>query len=413
MSTVNEAAGTGAAGESFVSRFRYDDPSLNDDPYGSYRRLRETSPIGWSEVWGGHWVLSRYEDLHAVMHRPDVFSSYPSLVPSPEDADSTLSIGPVIPLETDPPDHTNYRQVLAPLFGPVEVRKHEEWMRRRSIELIESIVAKGHGEFIAEFAQPLPTGLFCRLMNFPLADASRFLDWTQRIIFGDPTAPDSGMEIREAAGLEMFEYLAVALEERTDDPGEDLMSQLIGAPFDQHRELTELEVLNICALLLFASLDTTKSVLGNSVAFLAEHPEYRSQLVADPGLIPSAIEELIRYESPIAAGRTLTQDFEYKGCQLRRGDRVLILMGSAGRDPEEFPDPDVVDFGRTPNRHLGFGTGPHRCLGSHLARLELRVALEEIHRLMPDYCVTPGERVERHAAQVRGVDRLPITVLAG
>src|SRR5205814_750486 len=164
---------------------------------------------------------------------------------------------------------------------------------------------------------------------------------------------------------------------------DDILSRLMAARYDGERELNQFEILNTAALLLFASLDTTKSAFGNMIAYLARHPESRRQLTTDPSVIPAAVEEFLRYESPVTTGRTVTRDVKVRGVQMRKGDRVLVLFASAGRDEKQFDRADEIDFGRPSNRHLAFGSGPHRCLGAHLARIELSVALEEIHRRMP------------------------------
>jgi cytochrome P450 len=280
-------------------------------------------------------------------------------------------------------------------------------------ELIDAFIEKGSCEFVADLANEFPTRAFLTLMGWPLEDAPTFLAWTETIIRGVPGDPEASLAVREEAGLALYTYFAEIVDARTEQRGDDIVSALLDASFAGERELSPFEVLDIVFLLLIAGLDTTKSVLANGIAWLAEHPHERQKLIDDPGAIPLAIEELMRWESPIIPGRRVTREIEMHGTTLREGDRVMLLTGATGRDGAQFEDADTVILDRHPNHHLAFGAGAHRCVGSHLARLELRIVFEEIHRRMPDYRVPEGEQIVRHLGGVRGVDSLPLVFTPG
>jgi hypothetical protein len=314
----------------------------------------------------------------------------------------------MIPLEIDPPDHAKYRRILAPLFAPSRVDALEPELRALVTQLIDGFIERGSCEFVSQLAEPLPTKMFMALMGWPVEDADMFLQWADDIIRGVPGDEEASQKLREASGTALYTYFAEVIDARTEERSDDIISTLLDASYGGERELSQFEILDVVFLLLIAGLDTTKSALSNGISYLAERPEERQRLVDDPSLIPSAVEELLRWESPIAPGRRVTRDVEMGGVQFREGDRVMLLTGSAGRDEGEFPNAGSVDLRRSPNRHLAFGAGAHRCLGSHLARLEMRVVFEEVHRRMPDYRVAEGKGVQRHLGHVRGVDALPL-----
>ena len=226
------------------------------------------------------------------------------------------------------------------------------------------------------------------------------------IVHGHAKDDPAGTQ-RKAAGAELERRMAAVYDERIAAPRDDIVSVLIGAEVDGER-LSPIEVLDMTYLLMVAGLDTVAASIGLQYLYLAQHPEQRDRLVADPSLIPSAVEELLRYESLILTGRTVTHDVEFHGVQMHAGDRLLINSVSAGRDERQFPNADVVDFERTPNRHLAFAAGPHRCVGSHLARLELRVVHETIHERLPTYRLADGAHIHRYTGSSAGVDALPL-----
>jgi cytochrome P450 len=390
--------------EDLVVDFDIHDDGLTPKVYERYAELRRTCPVAWSNSHGGHWVLTRYTDIHEVNRCPQLFSNNPVGIPPNLGQDQ-----PLIPLEIDPPEHTSYRHILTPLFSPSRMNALEPQIRSLVTELIDRFAARGECDFIAEFAKPLPAQVFLGLMGWPQEDAGRLLKWTYDVIEGKPGGTDEeSNEVRTAAGLEIYTYFAELLDNAYEQPGDDIISQLTRARYEGERELSQFEILNIVFIVMLGGLHTVTGTLGNSLIYLAEHPDQRDRLAADPALIPSAVEELLRWESIVAPARRVTEPVTLGGVEMQPGDRVLLALGAAGRDPEEFPDADDVVLDRVPNRHLAFGSGPHRCLGSHLARVELKVALEEIHRRLPDYELVAGEPPVLRLHQVKGVERLKL-----
>jgi cytochrome P450 len=248
--------------------------------------------------------------------------------------------------------------------------------------------------------------IFVPLMGLPESDLGTFLGWKDKILH--TTDPAQRAEVFATVNAELQAYFTAVFHDRRRraDPGDDVIGQLAQARFDGGRPLTLQEFVGMACLLWGAGLDTVTAQLSLAVHHLATHPELRDQLAADPALIPTAIEELMRFDSLVNDCRKATADIEIGGKTIKAGDMVMVMYGAAGRDPEQFPDPYRIDFRRYPNRHFGFGGGIHRCAGSHLARAELRVAMEEIHRRMPRYALDPDQPVERHFGYVRGLDSL-------
>ncbi|KAA9153970.1 cytochrome P450 [Amycolatopsis acidicola] len=388
--------------------FDIHDPANADSVYESYARLRSQCPVSHSTAYSGHWVFTRYEDIHRIVRDPEVFSSECVNIPPTIGQD-----GPMIPLEVDPPDHTVYRQLLTPLFSPTRMAAIEPEVRKIVNELLDEMAGQERVDFITAFAKPLPTKVFLTLMGWPLSDAPKFHHWTDTIVLGKPGASEEeATEVRMAAAMEVYAYFAEMLDERMENGGgdqDDVTAVLVNGKF-QDRELTQFEMLNILFIMMIGGLHTVQGQLAHSVIYLAEHPEKRRQLVDDLDLVPTAVEEMLRYESAITPARVVKQDVEIGGVQLKEGDRILIPFGAADRDPEKFDDPDDVDLTRDPNPHLAFGGGRHRCLGSHLARIELRIAFEELHKRFPDYRLDPADPPHRHLSQVKGVEKLPLVL---
>jgi cytochrome P450 len=324
---------------------------------------------------------------------------------------------PVIPLEVDPPDHAHYRHLLAPFFTVQKLSALEARMQMIVNELIDPIIDAGECEYVSAFGKELPTRVFLEFMGWPREHSGMFLEWTDILMRGVATLSDQeNDELKQETGLKVYGYFAEELERRDEagppdaGPDADFIDALRGAIYAGERPLTPFEILDCIFIVLLAGLDTTQGVLSHSMEFLATHDDHRKDLVANPDLINSATEELLRWFAPVAPGRSVTRDATFRGVNMSAGDRVLLLTASASRDGAEFPAADVVDFRRDPNRHLAFGAGIHRCLGSHLARLELRTALAEWHRRIPDYHLKPGAACVHHLAQVAGMDELHLVV---
>ena len=389
----------------------YDDPTMflftpdnASDPRSAYRRMRDECPVTRGSGYDGvpEVTISRYEDVCQALRHPEVFSSAPDAV----------SIGQehaLIPLQVDPPDHSRYRRLLDPQFGPRRMAELETGVRAFVNELIDGFATRGECDFHEEFATPLPSTVFLLLLGLPHSDLPLLLQWRDNTVRPD-VAPDDwegAAAIREQTGHEVNEYFERAIAQRREQPDDGLLSRLVHAEIEG-RPLTMAELLGMCHLLMLAGLDTVTATLDCFVAYLAKHPEQRRRLVADPTLSSGAVEELIRWETPVQmVARVVKEDTTVDGVELKKGDRAAIIIGAANTDERAFTDADGVDFTREANRHVAFGAGPHRCLGSHLARLELRVALEEFHRRIPEYEVAPGAQL-KYSPGIRQTESLPL-----
>ena len=389
-----------------------DTPTLGDGlfandmsscPQPVYKMMREHAPV--IRMDGHSVLLTRHEEVMQALRSADVFSS-------DMDAIALGNVRPLIPLQIDPPDHLQYRKLLDPLFAPREVALLETQVRRLTNELIDGFVADGEVEFNNAFAVPLPCNVFLALLGLPQADLPRFLRIKDDIIRPPGLAGPEADVIRKRTAQEIYDYFLPVVATRRDEPRDDLISRFIDAKVDGH-QLTDEDILDICFLFLIAGLDTVTATLTCSVAYLSQHPGHRRELVEDPALIPGAIEELLRWETPVpGVARVLASDTEIGGEQLTAGTRVTVLIGSANTDDAEFAKAETVDFRRESNRHLSFGAGIHRCLGSHLARLELRIALEELHRRLGDYELPPDTELV-YADGLRTVEHLPLVFTPG
>jgi cytochrome P450 len=374
-------------------------PEFSRDPQSHYRKVLEQCPVLPSE---GSVAVASHELVEFTLRHPELFTS---------DWGDGIGLGnerPLIPLQIDPPKHKEYRKLLDPLFAPREMAKLEADVARLTNEIIDVFADRGGCDFNEEFAVPLPTTVFLRLLGLPIEERPLFLKWKDAII-----RPPEGIDfeesgpIRKAAADEMYAYFLKMLDLRETDPRDDLLTGFLNSEVEGTR-LTRDEILDICFLLLIAGLDTVTDALDCSFAYLAQHPEHRRQIVDDPSVIPSAIEELLRWETVVpGVARFARIDTEIAGCPVAKGDAVSVMLGSANVDENAFPDPFTVDFGRDPNKHLAFGGGIHRCLGSHLARLELRVAFREWHRRIPDYHVPDGVELA-YTAGLRQIERFPL-----
>jgi cytochrome P450 len=377
-------------------------PDVALNPQDTYDTVRRQCPVARSDWAGMESVyISRYEDVAWALRHPEYFTSEGDVM--------ELGEQPLIPLQVDPPRHTKYRRLLNPRFLPREIGRLEPDVRDLVTRLIDAFVDRGRCDFHEEFATPLPSGIFLALMGLSMSDLPTFLRWRDNTIRPDvdPNDFEGAAEIRRETAHEVSEYFRQAIAEHKSRPADDrLLSQIVRFTIDGE-ELTETELLGIAHLLMLGGLDTVTATLDCMVTYLAKHPERRRQLVDDPARIPGAVEELMRWETPVTVlPRAVKQDIEMSGVQLRAGDRITLVLGASNQDDEEFADTGV-DFGRDPNRHVSFGSGNHLCLGAHLARLELRVALEELHARIPDYHIPDG--VELNVSPgIRQADSLPL-----
>jgi cytochrome P450 len=293
----------------------------------------------------------------------------------------------MIPLDVDPPDHVKYRRLLDPLFAPKRMDALEEGIAKRANHFIDTFIDKGECEYHDAFAVPFPSSIFLELMGLPWEDLDVLLSFKDAFLH---PAPGATIETALNTVIAHHEYFNMRLDERQANPTDDILSHFLTVEIDGEK-LSREDILGACLLFILAGLDTVTDALSTSYRFLAEHPVHRREIVEDPSKITAAVEELLRWETVVPTQpRRVAVDTELMGVSLKAGDIVSYHMGTANVDPEEYPDPLKVRFDREQNRHLTFGGGVHRCLGSHLARRELRVALREWHRRIPEYQIKPG-----------------------
>ena len=377
------------------------DPTTAANPQPVFAKIRQQCPVG-HPIPGGPICLSRYDDVMFVLRNPKLFSSK-----MPVGTIGTQR--PLIPLHLDPPEQTKYRKLLDPLFSRKNMLEMEDDVRALAVELIAKFKDDDYCEFNSQFAVPYPCTVFLRLMGLPQADLDLFLEMKDGII--RPTAPtlEEMAKVQEEAGQKIYAYFEDVLKNRRSIPKDDLLGRFLTFEVEGER-LTDEDILDICYLFLIAGLDTVTATLGCSIANLAQHPERRQALVADPALIDSAVEELLRWETPVVQiVRLCTEDVEVGGVEIKAGEMVTLILGSADTDEAFFEAAGEVRLDREPNKHIAFGGGAHRCLGSHLARMELRVALQEIHRHVPVYRLKDGE-TPIYTPAIREVRYLPLTL---
>lgn len=378
------------------------DPEMAADPQPMFKVLRE-EPV--MKVEGIGVVLSRKSEIDEAFRHPELFTSNMQAV-------DLKNRRPLIPLQIDPPDHIKYRRLLDPIFAPRRVAPMEEDLTRLANGLIDGFVERGEADFAREFSIPYPSQVFLTMLGLPMEELPQFREMKDGIIrpehvTGTPYGSPEMQAHQQATADAIYEYFEDVLDQREAHRRDDLLSTFLDAEIDGHR-LSREDILDICFLFLIAGLDTVTASLDCIFAYLAQHPGHRRQIVEDPGLIPHAIEELLRWETPVmGVARAATEDTELAGCPIRQGEMVMVMLGSANTDEAEFGDADEVRFDRDVNRHLAFGGGIHRCLGSHLARLELRVALREWHLRIPDYSLPEGHRLE-YTPAIRSIEHFPL-----
>jgi cytochrome P450 len=362
--------------------------------------LREQYPAFWSELYGGHWVVTRFEAIRHALQEPSTFSNESTIVsdPNPEYK--------FIPTFLDPPEHGKYRTLYNARFSPGMVNRITPAARAAANKYIDAFIDDGGCEFMTAFADPFPTDVFLNSINLPPEDTPLFVGWVHAV-FGGLSGADPQAGVR--AQMEMRDYFKEMLDRRRAEPQDinvDILTYFLAATIDD-KAIPEDDILNMAVVLVLAGLDTTKSQLGYNFHYLATHPYDRERLVKDPSLLPTAIEELLRYHAFVPPARKLKHDIEYEGCPMQAGQMVLMPLWSATRDPRAFDDAGEVKLDREPNRHIAFGAGPHRCAGAHLARRELLVAMEEWHKRIPDYHLDAAQRITEHGWQC-GPDNLPL-----
>jgi cytochrome P450 len=381
--------------------------AIHEDPYPVYAELRRCAPLYRNERLG-FWALSRHADVLAAFRDTARFSNRNgvSLDPAAQgpQASATMSF-----LAMDPPRHTRMRALVSRGFTPRRVAELEPRIREIARGYLERVAQEGRCDFIGDFAARLPMDVISEMLGVPAADRDELRRWADAVVHRDEGVagiPDTAME----AVSNLLAYFAGHLAERRAHARDDLTGALLEAEIDGDR-LTDVEVLGFLFLMIIAGNETTTKLLGNALYWLWRNPEQRELVEADPALIPRWIEETLRYDgSTQALSRTLAADVEAHGATMRAGDRCVLLIGSANRDERVFADPDRFDLRRDTTAMLSFGHGTHFCLGAALARLEARVALEEVWKRMRDFEIDPRGIVRVHSVNVRGFAALPVEI---
>jgi hypothetical protein len=355
------------------------------------------------------WLPTRYEDVTAIAHDIEHFSSLRvAVIPGGEDDEDDENFdGPDLeyglpPISADPPLHTWTRRLLLPWFSHRRVDGYVPMTRELCRGLLDGFAHAGRADAAVDYAQQIPVRVIAHILGVSTEMSDSFTLWVRDIL---EFADDPERRKRGAEGL--LNYFVAQVEHRRQDPGDDLLSELLHTEVEG-KPLDDGIILGIAALVLIAGVDTTWSAIGSSLWHLATHPDDQKRLAAEPELMPLAVEELLRAYSPVTMARLVTEDFEYGGCPMKEGDKVLMNFPAANRDPEVFEDADVVQLDRAHNRHVAFGSGIHRCAGSNLARMELQVALEEWLERIPSFSLQEGKDIAWAGGQVRGPRVLPV-----
>jgi cytochrome P450 len=382
-------------------------PEVRANPYPLYHELRETDPFQWHEGISS-WVLSRYRDVAEVL-RDNRFSADRSradrFVPVPRGREFQRSM-----LALDPPDHTRLRTLVNKAFTPRGIEKLKPRIDEIIDQLLDAAEERGRIDVITDLAYPLPVTVIAEMLGIPPEGYETFKEWSATLAASlDPMISSERREAAFDARDSLFDYLLPIIEERRRSPKDDLISGLVAAE-ERGDMFSEREVQVMINLLLIAGHETTVNLIGNGVLALLRNPDQLERLRLHPELIGSAIEELLRYDSPVQlTGRSVVEDMEMAGHRLEPGNFMITLLGAANRDPDQFPDPDRLDIARTSNHHFSFGRGIHFCLGAPLARLEGQAAIGSLVRRFPELRLD-GEPVQRDQVTLRGLETLPVAL---
>jgi cytochrome P450 len=392
-----------------------DDYAARGYPHHVWRHLRREDPVHrWERTDGiPFWAITRHADIVTISRQPERFVSGPRLTISHLPEESMDEFPPTL-IQLDPPKHGIYRQLASKRFTPRALRRIHHDIEQIGREIVDSLMENdesGECDFVEKVAAPLPIAVIAWLLGVPREDWKLLFDWTNRTIgAGDPDFRGEGQTPRETAlgaMTELFQYFAKLVEEKRKNPADDLVTHFTRMEVDG-KPIPPMDLLAWCLIIVVAGNETTRNATTGGMLAFIEHQDQLRRLQRDPSLLPSAVEEVVRWVSPlIHFARTATEDFELRGRQIRSGDALALFYPSANRDEEVFDDPYEFRIDRNPNRHLGFGIGEHFCLGAHLARLELQVAYKHLlPRIREVELAGPVERL--HSSLVGGVKRLPI-----
>lgn len=390
----------------WATDFDHTDPVWAADPFPIWDQLRSSCPVAHTERYGGAWLPLTHDLVSEVAYDTDHFSSRSIIVTRSRPGD-IAPIGIAPPISSDPPFHHGARRLLLPEFTPKAIAPLESFTRDYCRGLLDAVEGNDMVDAAIDYGQHIPVRVIAKMLGFPAEDADRFRTFVYDALERVDRPP---AERAETIG-HLVEYISAQMAEHEAEPRDDLTTYLLNAEMDGE-PITNQHVFGTIALLLLAGIDTTWSAIGASIWHLAHNREDRERLVAEPELVPTAIEEFLRAYAPVTMARLVKDDFDFHGCPMKTDDWVLLPFPAANRDPEAFERADEVIIDRAENRHAAFGLGIHRCLGSNLARLELRIAIETWLERFPNFELADADAVRWSGGQVRGPRVLPIRILS-
>jgi cytochrome P450 len=392
-------------------------PAFYADPYSTYARLRETDPVMFSELRGGSWIVTGYKDVAAGLnsnHLSNARSRGFLMMLPPEARDEFKPLAEALSgwaLFQDPPRHTRIRRLMAKAFAQTSIDGYRGRIEAVTARLLDGPASRGRMDVMAEFAYELPLLVIIELLGVPLGKKAEFAVWSDdvaKLLGGAAPSVELARKTQNSVA-EMTTFLRAEMEDRRRSPRNDILTTLVRAE-EEGDALTDEEILAQCVLLLFAGHETTRNLIGNGLLALLENPDELERVRKDPPSTRNAIEELLRYDSPVQMlSRVVMQDFEFAGRELKKGQFAMLFLGSANRDGAQFPDPDRLDVSRKARGHLSFGGGPHICLGAQIGRLEAQIAFTALLERFPDLKLEGARPTFAANFVLRGLKSLPIT----
>jgi len=379
-------------------------------PHEAFKALRAEAPVHWQKEpdnGPGFWTVTKYRDLITVSKDNRTFSSYQGGTNIFDVAEAELAQIRAIMLNMDPPAHSKYRKLVSQVFVPRLIGALEPHVRELTRQIVDKVVARGECDFVADIAAELPLQVIAEFLGVPVEDRKKIFDWSNRLIGFDDPEFQTSMEDGRMAAMEIYMYANHLAEQRRERPQNDIVTRLLEGAVDGER-LSEQEFDSFFLLLAIAGNETTRNLISGGILALVEHRDQWDRLRQNPALMPTAVEEMLRWVSPVMHfRRTATRDVELGGQQIKTGQKVVMFYPSANRDEDVFANPETFDIGRTPNEHVAFGIGEHFCIGSNLARLEIRVIFEELVRRLPDLELAgPVRRLRSNF--INGIKTMPI-----
>jgi cytochrome P450 len=389
----------------WATDFSHVEPDWAADPYPIQDDLRQRCPVAHTDRFGGAWLPTRYDDVAAIAYDTERFSSRAIIVSNFRPPRELAPVGGSPPISSDPPFHHDARKLLLPAFTKTAVTRQEPGTRRFCHSLIDAFAGQEVVDAARDYAQHIPVRVIADMLGFPPEDGPQFRTFVEDLLEGINLPPDERIE----RVSRLFDYLLAQVNDHLEHPRDDLTSYLINAEL-YGRKLDPSHVVGTMALLLIAGIDTTWSAIGASLWHLAKTPDDRRRLAAEPGLLPTAIEEFLRAFAPVTMARLVREDAHWRGVDMKADDWILLSFPAANRDPAQFDRAGEVVIDREVNRHAAFGLGIHRCLGSHLARMELRVALQVWLERIGAFTLADPSGVTWSAGQIRGPRTLPLRI---